>query len=74
LNSLRKKQMKIISSKYYLRARNLPEEEQGPFNEWLVGQTRPWLEWVPDEEQDGYYAWDYDDWKRSLRGEYVPWD
>ena len=47
------------------RIRDLPKAEQRPFEEWLVGQTRPLMEDVPPgwDEQDAYYPWDYDHWK-----------
>jgi hypothetical protein len=46
------------------RVRDLPEVERAPFTEWLVGQTRPMLDGIPMEEQDGYYDHDYRRWKR----------
>ena len=44
------------------RVRDLPEAEREPFSKWLRGQTAPHL----SEEvlQDGYYQWDYDQWKK----------
>jgi len=50
----------------YHRIRDLPEEEGEPCNKWLCGQARPVIEGEPTEEQDGDYACDYDNWKRSL--------
>lgn len=47
------------------RIRDLPPDEQAPFREFLTGQTLPLLDGVPMEEQDGYYPWDYDNWKRK---------
>ena len=47
------------------RLRDLPTVEQKPFDEWLVGQTRPMIEGVPMEEQDAYYEWDYKRWKEG---------
>ena len=49
------------------RVRDLPEEERAPFTEWLDGQTRPMLDGIPMEEQDGYYDHDYRNWKRGGR-------
>jgi hypothetical protein len=45
------------------RLRDLPEEEQEPFREWLRGSTIPHLVGVADEDQDAYYPWDYIRWK-----------
>ena len=45
------------------RLRDLPEKERKPFSKWLFGQTQPWLDNVPDKDQDAYYPWDYQDWK-----------
>ena len=47
------------------RVRDLPEEEREPFMRWLMNQTRPILPGVPVREQDGYYQWDHDRWKRE---------
>lgn len=47
------------------RIQDLPEEERFPFAEWLYGQTCPWVEGVPADEQDAYYPWDYQRWKRK---------
>ena len=47
------------------RIRDLPEVERDPFDKFLRGQTIPLLEGVPMSEQDGYYPWDYDNWKRN---------
>jgi len=44
------------------RLRDLPETERIIFNEWLCGQTCPWIEGEPESEQDGYYPWDYERW------------
>jgi len=48
------------------RIRDLPQEEQGDFDRWLDGQTRPLIDGIPLEEQDFYYPWDYDRWKKGL--------
>lgn len=45
------------------RIRDLPESEREPFTEWLNGQTRPLIDGLPDDEQDGYYRWDYERWR-----------
>lgn len=47
------------------RIRDLPASEQASFREWLTGQTMPWIEGEPMEEQDGYYVWDYKRWKEG---------
>ncbi len=48
------------------RIKDLPKEEREPFQKWLNGQTRPWLDGVPSKKQDGYYQWDYERWKEGL--------
>jgi hypothetical protein len=52
-------------SQKWPRMRDLPENERAPFNKWLNGQTCPVIEGIPIEEQDAYYPWDYDRWKRG---------
>lgn len=52
--------------KHNPRIRNLPPEEQEPFSKWLLGQTMPYIEGIPKEEQDFYYQVDYDRWKAGL--------
>lgn len=42
------------------RIKDLPVEQQEPFNKWLYGQTCPWIEGLPISEQDAYYPWDYE--------------
>jgi len=56
------------------RIRDLPEEERGPFTEELAGQTRPWVEGVPKEDQDFYYSWDYEKWKAGISHHPLIWD
>lgn len=56
------------------RVRDLPENERQPFTEWLVGQTMPVVDGAPDADQDAYYPWDYQSWKRWLEGRRVIWD
>lgn len=51
----------------YPRLRDLPLEEQLPFQKELEGQTRPWIEGIADEDQDFFYQGDYLRWK-SGRG------
>lgn len=48
------------------RTRDLPENEQEPFEAWLssFGATRPMINNVPMSEQDGYFAADYEKWQR----------
>jgi hypothetical protein len=45
------------------RIRDLPEPERNPFTKWLEGQTMPWIEGEPVENQDAFYPWDYERWK-----------
>lgn len=47
------------------RIRDLPVSERQTFSTWLIGQTRPWIEGVVEEEQDAYFPWDYDRWKEG---------
>lgn len=44
------------------RIRRLPPEEQAPFRAWLGNAKRPLFEGVPDDEQDGYFPWDWEEW------------
>lgn len=53
------------TSQDFPRIRDLPPEEQKPFRAFLCGQTIPWLSGVLREEQDGYYPWDYENFKRK---------
>lgn len=46
------------------RIRDLPENERKPFNDFLRGQTRPWIDGEDENNQDAYYPWDYKEWKR----------
>lgn len=46
------------------RIRNLPEGERQPFLDFLANQTRPMIEGVPMDEQDGYFESDYLNFKR----------
>ena len=50
----------------YQRIRDLPEEEREPFEKWMRGQTCPYVDTEPIEEQDFFYPWDYDRWKQGL--------
>lgn len=52
------------------RIRDLPEKERVMFREFLAGQTTPFLPGVPMRDQDGYYPWDYDNWKRNPANRY----
>lgn len=47
------------------RIKDLPEKERKPFSTFLYGQTRPLIDGVPMEEQDAYYSWDYENFKRK---------
>lgn len=49
--------------KQWPRIRDLPEAEREPFTKFLVGQTCPMIEGEPMDSQDGYYPWDYENWK-----------
>ncbi len=53
------------SKPIYPRLRDLPAVERAAFADWLNGQTCPWIDGLPIEEQDSYYPWDYDSWKRK---------
>ena len=50
----------------YPRLRELPQEEQEPFWEWMQGQTRPSVDGLPDEDQDYFFPCDYAQWKAGL--------
>jgi len=45
------------------RIKDLPKDEQKEFERFLRGQTCPYIDGLPIEEQDGYYPWDYTRWK-----------
>ncbi len=47
----------------WYRVRDLPESERQPFEQWLTGKTRPWLDGEPETEQDGYFYWEYSRWR-----------
>lgn len=47
------------------RIKDLPAKERTPFRKFLGGQTVPLIPGVPEKEQDGYYPWDYLNWKRQ---------
>lgn len=51
--------------KEFPRIRDLPKKEQKAFRKFLYGQTVPVVEGVPVEDQDFYYSWDYDNFKRK---------
>ena len=55
------------------RIKDLPEDEREPFAEWLGGQTRPFIEGLSWDEQDGYYSCDYERWKIVVAGGIVVW-
>lgn len=54
----------------YIRVSELPENERGPLNEWMCGQTRPWIKRLGMKGQDAVYIHDYLNWKTGGR----PWD
>jgi hypothetical protein len=47
------------------RLRDLPESERKPFAEWLYGSHHyiPLIQGAPNNEQDGYWLSDYNEWK-----------
>ena len=47
------------------RIRDLPAHERDAFAAYLANQTRPVIDGVPDDQQDGYYAHDYERWRHS---------
>lgn len=52
------------------RIRELPDAEREPFSKFLTGQTLPLMEGVPMSEQDAYYPWDYENWKRNPKNRF----
>lgn len=48
------------------RIRDLPEKEQAPFRKALGGQTVPLVTAFPAGDQDFYFPWDYERWKKGL--------
>ena len=59
------KQHPRIEGIYYVVVNELPEDQQKPFSDWLIGQTLP----VIEEEERKYgkvtitaYSWDYEYW------------
>lgn len=58
--------MEIIRN--YVVIAELPQEQQEPFNKWLIGQTRPAIETEGDNKYNCAYRWDYDKW---LKWHYV---
>jgi hypothetical protein len=52
--------------KVYPRIRDLPESERKPFEDWLLGQTVPFIQDTAIMEQDGYYPSHYARWKAGL--------
>ena len=66
--------MSQTSTEYnWPRIKDLPEDEREPFSQWLGGQTRPFIEGLSWDEQDGYYESDYERWKVVLAGGRVLW-
>lgn len=49
--------------KYWLRLRDLPEDEQGPFHAFLKGRNNPVDPTLPSDQQDFYHPWAYTEWK-----------
>ena len=45
------------------RIRELPKEEQEPFREAMQNKEMPWLRGIPENEQDGFWLYDYARWK-----------
>lgn len=48
------------------RVRDLPKREQKAFRKALNGQTVPLINGLPYDEQDAYYPWDYERWRKGL--------
>lgn len=48
------------------RLRDLPDRERDLFWEWMYGQTRPFEDGLPDEDQDFFFPHDYDRWRAGL--------
>lgn len=55
-----------MSDEKWPRLRDLAEEERESFEKWLRGQTVPWIDGLPRDEQDAFYPWDYETWKAGL--------
>ena len=53
------------------RVQHLPKDEQFPFSKWLDGQTRPWIDGIPEIQQDGYFPWDYETWKEGAYNDHI---
>jgi hypothetical protein len=49
------------------RMRDLPEAERASFTEWLYGSAAPWIDGLPQSEQDAFYPWDYSAWRRNVK-------
>lgn len=58
--------------KYWLRLRDLPEGEQGPFHNFLKGRNNPVDPTLPTEEQDFYHPWAYTEFKNPEEAESKP--
>ena len=52
------------------RIRDLSKQEQEPFSKFLHGQTVPWVPGLEGKDQDFYYPWDYENWKRQPANRY----
>ena len=57
----------LIQTTEILRVRNLPIEEQKPFEAWLAGKARPLLVDTLTKDQDGYSQEDYLQWKKETQ-------
>lgn len=57
--------------KYWLRLRDLPGDEQGPFHTFLKGRNNPVDPTLPTEEQDFYHPWAYSEWKNPPHPDYA---
>jgi hypothetical protein len=55
-----------VEDRIWPRIKDLPIDQQEPFNAWLSGQTCPFIEGVKIADQDAYYPWDYDRFARGL--------
>lgn len=64
--------MSIPDQTQWPRIRDLPAAEREPFSRFLTGQTRPCImvDGKIDPESDGYYPWDYENWKRNPKNRF----
>jgi hypothetical protein len=53
---------KLRKYEHYVVVSELPVEHQKPFNDWLIGQTRPFVESEGENQYNCAYKWDYLKW------------